>query len=238
VIDADGRRVSFMGLIGGGGAGSMPADVAPWLTRSLESKSREWFHLTLSPGAGPKADAFSEFLRKHEGVQAVEKSGEKLLVKAAPGALPLVKILEEAKKRGVGVAFRDPILVTFTPKVKKEGMNLAKSIAPVPGVWSVSGEAPHRALISRFMMHPVTLGKTAADWAPDVEARNYALPQVSGGRAATRAAGVILKLPGALTLFPAFFSDEATVVGRKGKIAWPAVLKAFRDLGIQASEKR
>jgi hypothetical protein len=51
---------------------------------------------------------------------------------------------------------------------------------------------------------------------------------VSKGPTALRGAAAVLKLKGITAFFPGFYKEEAIVIGLKGEVSWPEVLKAFR----------
>jgi hypothetical protein len=238
VLDSDGRRVSTLNLLGKGDAEPDSARIAAWLKESLDTKPQEWFHLRVPPDPKGRPGDFGRALRELDGVNGIQGSEGSFLVQADSGRLSPEKILEAAGDHGVEVRIVDPVPVGFAPRKGQEGVNPAEALTALPGVWTVSGGKPPRVWVSRFLLDPKILARGAPGLTFDVEARNFTLPGVSASPTALRGATAVLRLKGIVAFFPAFYSEGATVVGRKGEVSWSEVLEALRKHVEGAREEK
>lgn len=119
-----------------------------------------------------------------------------------------------------GLVVADPGKVRPQELVDRKGWTL---IDPVPVTVK-----DKRTFVSRTLLSPDKFGADS-----DLEFRVFDLPLVPKGPSGARVAAAPLNLPGVLTVTPNFALDEELVVGRKGKVDWDHVRKAFRAAGVK-----
>ncbi|MHC4601495.1 MAG: hypothetical protein ACYS47_21080, partial [Planctomycetota bacterium] len=145
VVDADGRKVSFLKLVAGQG-GSEPEKVAEWLAESLKGKPRERFTFRITSALDDAEKDFLGTLGKIEGVHAVEMKRGTVVVTADPGILTPEKLLAPVEERGLALLLLDPVPVRFEARELSGEEDGRPDFDGVPGVWSLGkGDRP-RAL--------------------------------------------------------------------------------------------
>jgi hypothetical protein len=236
LLDADGRKLSFLHLGEVYGGDPVPDKVAAWLREALEADPEERFILVVGGSGKKKVDSFIKVLENREGVTSISRSDDRIVIHARAGALTAEEILEPMEKEKLPLRLIEPVAVRFSRAGNEALEAKLPDLSAIPGAWSItSGDRP-TAFIARLLLEPAALASADASWVPDVEEKRFRLPGVSTGPRGARPAFKALECPGVLAVFPDLWHESIAVVGRKHSIDWGAVLKAFRDAGVMDAE--
>ncbi len=235
VLDADGRRVDALALT----EALAPAAVAKWLREGKGAAPRERFVLRVTPGPGDATVArFVEEASAYPGALGAAAAREGVVVLARPGAVSPDGLVRLGVEAGVAVECLEPVPVAFTAKGEADAAAAAKALAGVAGVWAVAeGKGTLRAWATRLLLQPAAIERASPGFASDLETRRYAIPGVSLGPHGMRVAGSLDGVPGVLSVLPELAAETVTVIGRRAAVAWPSVLAALKEAGIEAREK-
>ena len=211
VLDADGRRVTGIALPGMGSPPADPTLVADILDAAATDPPVEMFRVAVNGDV----EAFREALEELESVEGTELRGGILRIAVSEGGLAPAKVDALAGRLEVRLEWSGPIA-------------LLPVAAKAPGVWYAT---PQWSWVMPELLDPKALP-------PDLEARAYRLRGIPKGGTGSRVARAPLRLPGVVAVFPDIFGEKQAVVGRKGKVDWKAVRRAFKQAGCRAQEIR
>ena len=224
VLDADARRVHSIALPGqralrqaGSGVKSQAQAIAKLLDAVVDYPAVEMFRVTIVGQDGAFRDAVDEL----DAVEETTFQKGVLRIAVSEGELPPTKLDELASQHKVELRWHNPVAVTLRPRADMPALK------GIPGVWYTSDE---RAWVADLLLKPKALEAATAD----LEARVYELPGIPKGPGGNRVAAAPLSVPGVLSIFPDIFGETETVVGRKGKVRWADVTKAFERAGVNA----
>jgi hypothetical protein len=209
VLDADGRRVAGIDLPGMGGAPTDAAVVAGLLADAATDPPVEMFRVAVKGDI----DAFRGALEELDSVEGTARRGEVLRIAVSQGGLAPKNVDALARKLEVKLEWRSPVAV---------------DLLAAPGVWYAT---PQRSHVIPELLDPKSLPA-------DLEARTYRLPGFPKGGTGARVAGAPLRVPGVVAVFPDIFGETQTVVGRRSRVDWKAVRRAFEQAGCRPQEKR
>ena len=211
VLDPDGRRVAGIDLPGMGGAPVDPTLIADLLDAAATDPPVEMLRVAVKGDVG----ALREALEELESVEGTTLRGDVLRIAVSQGGLAPVKVDALAGKLEIQLTWRSPIAVLPVA-------------AKTPGSWYAT---PQWSWVVPELLDPEALP-------PDLEARSYRLRGISKGGTGSRVAQAPLRLPGVVAVVPDIFGEKQAVVGRKGKVDWKAVRKAFEQAGCRPQEMR
>ena len=225
ILDADGRRVDSIPLPGMGAPNIEAAELAKRLQAAKKAPAIEHMRAALKGRAGCM-EKVQRDLAALPGVNSAVLSKGAISLKVNAGSLSPETLKKIARGHVVVATMQEPVLVNF--------IAAPPSVARTAGVWYSAGP---RVYVTRLLLDPKALSKEGDGHVPDIEARAFRLTGMPKGGAACRVALAPLKVPGVLTIFADVFNDRQVVVGRKGEVSWPAVVKAFGAAGCKARKE-
>ncbi len=242
VLDADGRRVDSIPLPGMGSPRIAPREIARRLDVAKKSPAIEHWRFTAN-GSDEALQQLRATLSQHDGVQAVSMDATTFRVKVKATALAPDKLTAYAKTGKVAITIQEPVVVQFATadsasedSVTKDNTTEAvDAVRALAGTWHTSTKPHLRAYVTGLFLQPAALHKAAGPC--DVEERTFDLPEIPKGGPGSRVAMAPLAVPGVLSIHTDIFNERQTVIGRRGHVAWKAVIESFEKAGCKAKAR-
>lgn len=220
VLDADARRVIAIDLPNDAAA------IAKQLKAAVDAQTYvgiETFRMTIKGDSG----AFRRAVDDLDAVEETSRTRGEFRVAVSKGDLNPTRLEALARKHKVEIQWRNPVPVALAKPAAKS----RNPLKALPGAWYTS--ATH-GYVADLLLSPRVYKAVVSD----LDARVYKLPGVSKGGGGAAVARAPLNVAGVLAVFPDIFGGSELVVGRKGKVSWADVQKAFKRAGVSAKVKR